>query len=575
MVWTFDFDYANVSEDDLWEQMLQYKRDNITYWTSESAADPGVALMLMFCRMTKIILTRIRQLSQQNFLISATDRKAVIDIAWMMGKKPRPPRAAIILLTFTASGATVIQAGSQVKKVATETADEVVFETLTKLTIPSSGNWEVYAIHAESKSAEGIGASDGSAYQEFNLSYDPLIEDSLVINVQDDNDDWEEQDNLLMSGPDDKHFWVYIDEDDLATVKFGDGVNGKIPPDTKQITATYKVGGGDEGNVPAGSVTSLVSSIPKITAVTNRAAATTALTSNTAKTASTISVASTTGFMEAGTAYIEGDQFSYTGVTDTSFTGCSGLTYDHVADEEVTYTSTHTRGLDRETVNQLKVAIPIYNRTKTAAVSLRDYAILTQQHAAVAQAQAYQVGDIVQVAGIPTAGGYLSVSDMADVTAYIEGRKAALDTILVVDPLYVKVDCKVEVDAIDFAPFVNVLHDEMRDLILDYLDPLYRSEDGVYVNKFESNKYVAQVYSILAPYLQRGLKNIVIKRFCRASKVLEATVEDVMLQSNEIATYGTVEFVTKAGVSAAKSSQGEKSVVTISGLPVGGGNIAD
>jgi hypothetical protein len=50
----------------------------------------------------------------------------------------------------------------------------------------------------------------------------------------------------------------------------------------------------------------------------------------------TINVESTGGFDPAGTAYINIDEFIYTGLTATSFTGCSGLNTDHLINEQVT-----------------------------------------------------------------------------------------------------------------------------------------------------------------------------------------------------------------------------------------------
>ena len=41
--------------------------------------------------------------------------------------------------------------------------------------------------------------------------------------------------------------------------------------------------------------------------------------------ATTITVDDTTGFSSSGTAYINDDSFTYTGKTDTTFTGCSGV----------------------------------------------------------------------------------------------------------------------------------------------------------------------------------------------------------------------------------------------------------
>ena len=55
---------------------------------------------------------------------------------------------------------------------------------------------------------------------------------------------------LQPGGPAGLH--VEIDEDDRATVVFGDGAFGRQPARGAAIRATYRVGGGAAGNVPGG-----------------------------------------------------------------------------------------------------------------------------------------------------------------------------------------------------------------------------------------------------------------------------------------------------------------------------------
>ena len=71
-------------------------------------------------------------------------------------------------------------------------------------------------------------------------------------------DPWKLQDTLAFSGGDARHFVLEIDENDQATVVFGDGVFGTSPPTGAQIRATYRIGGGQPGNVPAGAIETIV-----------------------------------------------------------------------------------------------------------------------------------------------------------------------------------------------------------------------------------------------------------------------------------------------------------------------------
>ncbi|MBE9545272.1 MAG: baseplate J/gp47 family protein, partial [Proteobacteria bacterium] len=70
---------------------------------------------------------------------------------------------------------------------------------------------------------------------------------------------------------------IEIDENDITTVIFGDGIYGLIPPTGSQIIATYRSGGGKIGNVPAGTINTITNA-PDLTAladeVINESAAT-------------------------------------------------------------------------------------------------------------------------------------------------------------------------------------------------------------------------------------------------------------------------------------------------------------
>ena len=78
---------------------------------------------------------------------------------------------------------------------------------------------------------------------------------------------WEPVANLLLTGPEDR---VYELDANGGLIRFGNGVNGKVPPRGElNIRVNYTYGGGTRGNLPTGSVNALVGSIPGITGVRN------------------------------------------------------------------------------------------------------------------------------------------------------------------------------------------------------------------------------------------------------------------------------------------------------------------
>lgn len=70
-------------------------------------------------------------------------------------------------------------------------------------------------------------------------------------------DAWDEMPSLIHSDDSDEsgdHFVVETDEERLSTIRFGNGRNGKELPENAEVTCTYQVGDGLEGNIGLGKL---------------------------------------------------------------------------------------------------------------------------------------------------------------------------------------------------------------------------------------------------------------------------------------------------------------------------------
>lgn len=115
---------------------------------------------------------------------------------------------------------------------------------------------------------ETAGSGNGTADQSCALSNSPVIEGSVDVTV--DGDAWEQVDDFISSDSGDQHYIVRIDSDSVATVTFGDGVNGKVATSgTNNILATYRVGGSEDGNVGSGQITVNRTGLSRVRQVTN------------------------------------------------------------------------------------------------------------------------------------------------------------------------------------------------------------------------------------------------------------------------------------------------------------------
>ena len=140
------------------------------------------------------------------------------------------------------------------------------------------------SVHADVVAGEVLGQSEGIPGQRFSVSRAPMVSGSGPATVEVSSDDgwqaWTEVPHFAASRPDDRH--VCIDSVG-GEVGFGPLIRqpegsarqyGAIPPAGATVRLrTYAIGGGRRGNVGPGTIRTLKSSIPYVSAVENRAPA--------------------------------------------------------------------------------------------------------------------------------------------------------------------------------------------------------------------------------------------------------------------------------------------------------------
>jgi predicted phage baseplate assembly protein len=156
--------------------------------------------------------------------------------------------------------------------------------SITGLTAFSSGG-TVAAVNAELVDLDFLGVSEGVPAQHFTLHRHPVVvgETPPILEVALDDDEWAEWsrvDDFAASGPEDPHFVIDAATGELSlgpAIRLADGSlerHGAVPPKGAQLRLrNYRTGGGEAGNVAAGAVSVLRSSIPYVSRVRNRRAA--------------------------------------------------------------------------------------------------------------------------------------------------------------------------------------------------------------------------------------------------------------------------------------------------------------
>lgn len=287
----------------------------------------------------------------------------------------------------------------------------------------------VSAIAAQTVAGEVLGGSDGSPNQTFTLTSTPVIDGSLVLQVDDGEGftTWTEVEDFFGYGPNDE---VYVLDPTSGEVRFGDGTHGEIPvanvsaAQTNVVAQTYQFGGGARSNVPAGAISTLMTSVPGIDS--------------------------------------------------------NGVSNPFAADG----------GTDEETLDAAKLRAPEALNSQDRAVTASDFELLARQAGPVARAKALplynpnfpgvDVPGSVTVIVVPNAVSPAPTPSpglLRTVCAYLDQRRLITTELYVMAPTYVPVAIAIEVLAVADADVAQVQQD-VETAISTFLDPLTGGSDG-------------------------------------------------------------------------------------------------
>ena len=271
-------DYTSKDYYSIREELIQRIQDRIPDWKANDPADFGVALVEAFSYVSDILSYYIDRNANEAFITTATQRDSVLNIARNYGYTPAGYRQALVELTFTNTSATEITLpeGTIVSGdvVIDDTVNTIYFTTIADAIVgeqigSTPGTTTVTASHGRSviqvsdeanSDGELVGTSNGLPAQSFELGETPVVENSVEIYVQDGAlfVKWTEVQHLTDYGPNDQVYTSTLDEDDIVTINFGDGVSGAIPTLYAEVRAKYTVGGGNAGNVDADTIDTLI-----------------------------------------------------------------------------------------------------------------------------------------------------------------------------------------------------------------------------------------------------------------------------------------------------------------------------
>lgn len=269
------FDYTSRDYYAIRSHLIDVVKSRIPEWTGEDPADFGLALVEAMAYLGDLMSYYIDRAGNEAFLPTATRRQSVLNIAQTLGYIPNRAVAAKGTAQFSTEGS---YAGSAISvpantvlnariKQENGTEEVVQFTTDSTISVPNAGGTASVGItegviaDTPSTSYHGLvlGTSDGSQDQEYFLPYSPVASGSLKVYVYDGVSFtlWNEVNHLIEYTALDNVYETHLMADGSVAVRFGDGVNGRIPPITQQISAQYRIGGGTRGNIPSGTIVNI------------------------------------------------------------------------------------------------------------------------------------------------------------------------------------------------------------------------------------------------------------------------------------------------------------------------------
>ena len=379
---TPSIDYTSRDYEGFRKAMIDELGVRMPEYTDTSETDAGIVIIENNAKCLDILSFYADIMANETLLTTCKRRNNANKWCSILSYVPRnstPSRVMqVFVLVATQSVPVTIPAGTRVKTKGSTSEPEIIFETEEDLTIPIGklGNekdshgkylYQVSAVQGVSVEGELVGSSNGTANQKFQLNYSPVIADSVEVIVNEGSGfaPWTRVDNFVDSDATSRDYTLSLNDNDIVTIQFGDGVFGKIPTSyTNGIFANYRVGGGSSGNVGANTVV----------------------------------------------------------VMDTNLA---------LVDSTFNPEGVYERGVDKETVDELKVNAPRYSDTKWGALTLKDFAdvvLLNFPDVVLANSERDSEDiDSIHIYLLTKDGATISDSLMSEITAFFDenegGRK--------------------------------------------------------------------------------------------------------------------------------------------------------
>jgi predicted phage baseplate assembly protein len=275
-----------------------------------------------------------------------------------------------------------------------------------------------------------LGGSNGRRDQVFRLANAPVLRDTLRLEIDEGSgpEIWTRVDDFFGSGPADLHYML---NRTTGEIRFGDGLNGNIPvanpenPEGNIVAREYRFGGGKRGNVAAGAIKTLTTSI-------------------------------------------DGIDTNVVGNLLPADSGRDEETLDEAKKRAPHAIRSRYRAVTAEDFELLAMEASSIKRAKALPLYHPDF-------------PGVKVPGVVTIIVVPDGDGPSptpSEGTLRSVCAYLDQRRLLTTELYVVKPTYQRVEIRAEIVVSDDADLGEV-QQQIEQSLLDYFHPLKGGEDGL------------------------------------------------------------------------------------------------
>lgn len=283
-------DYTSRDYEAFRELMIEKLKEKMPEYTDTSGTDAGIVILEALANGLDILSLYADIIANDVILTTTQDRTLAVTLARCLGYTPYNQTASeyeqVFVLDEIREEDVLIPKGTVVTTKDSTDLATIYYETMEDHVIPKGAlgdekdeNGEyLYTVRIQQGTSvyqDVIGSSSGATLQSFTLNYTNALVDSieLYINEGEGQELWKRVDSFLDYDETSRVYTTSVDEFDVCTITFGNGLKGKVPNAYPNgIVANYRVGGGEAGNVNANIITELDTDIMHVESTFNLSA---------------------------------------------------------------------------------------------------------------------------------------------------------------------------------------------------------------------------------------------------------------------------------------------------------------